>query len=52
VAAGYAVVIGILSTNAESVLLRAGAHRTFETTSEALEWLLAEGRLDAGRSKL
>ena len=39
VAAGYGVVLAVLTTSAEEVLLAAGAHRTFDSTVDAIRWL-------------
>ena len=39
VAAGYGVVLAVLTTSAEEALLAAGAHRTFDSTVDAIRWL-------------
>jgi beta-phosphoglucomutase-like phosphatase (HAD superfamily) len=43
VAAGYGLVIGVLTTSAEETLRSAGAHLTFPNTTAAVEMLLSCG---------
>lgn len=43
VAAGFGLVIGVLSTSPEETLSAAGAHLTFHSTVAAVEFVLAEG---------
>ena len=49
IAAGYGLVIGVLTTSAEETLRAAGAHLTFPTTNAAVEMLLSSG---AGNSAM